>query len=345
MSSLLKGISNLISGSTPETIDKDKLHINEAKIEKSIVPELKSKPNVNNLAKIIKKSKLKPKKKKEIFVLSDDNDSEDEIDISDDEKLSPLEQMIESSKSYIHINDDLEHFIIHANELIRHKLLNFSEFNRIIDPKVMEYFLYNWDKKIFCHFDLIYRKDKDLFEIANGQHRYCALSRMSIKKQKDIIISVSVKTCGTNKAVRDYIRSCNKNHPFDPSNLSPYRYSQIVDDLQKRYPGCIKINRPYINNKIFKNKLIDSKIYQNISISSEDIVNKIVCINEIMYEMAKSNKYCMDKKSTKDSCKRAKDMKMMLGLDQDYRWIYFLDQDIMETNKDRIMCKMYEYYF
>jgi hypothetical protein len=237
----------------------------------------------------------------------------DEVNASDDEKASPLVQMIKESKYHHKINDNMYQIIICANNIIKHDLLDLTKYNRTINSEIVNGYLYDWDNKYPCTFTLIYRRDKDIFEIADGQHRYSALKKMPVEKQKSIFLSLFVYICCTDKEVRDYIRGCNHSHPFEISTIDEHRLPQIIDDLLNYYPNCMKVYRPFIKKDLFEKKLMKTDIYQNISFSSSDIVSKIVKINDILFEMTKNKQYCTDKKSSELSKKKAKEMKMMLG--------------------------------
>lgn len=352
MTTIYNGIKNFITGSGEHSSYPQEQLKSTLKADFENIPEKKDKEGEllslfnelemrNSKRKVVKKKSVKKKSVKKVAKKKVDlsDDEEEEIDVSEDEEEnSPLEKMIKLSENHYSINKYLYNLNIYASNVIKNDLLDFSIYNRMIDKSIVNDYLFKWDEKYPCNFTLIYRKDKDKFEIADGQHRYCALMKMPIKKQKNIIISLYVYICSTDKAARDYIRGCNNSHPFEISCIDEYRLPQIIEDFLKHYPNTIKKNRPYINKNIFQKKLMKSDIYKDVSFSSEDIVNKIVKINDILLEMAKDKQYCTDKKTTKLSKDKATDMKMLLGLDQEYRWMYFLDQNIdMGDIKFKIM--------
>lgn len=315
---------------SPKIVDSVDQH-NTTNLEESISPKPKPKPTGSDLFKLINDLESKNKLKQSMKMKEAEKyipKEEEEIDVSDDETFCTLEKMVKDSLKYISINKYLDEFIICANNVIKHNLLDLSRYNRLINKKIIYEYFYHWNDKIPCCFYLIYRKDKDIFEIADGQHLYIALTRMPVRKQKKIIVTLFVYTCDTDKAARNYIQGCNSSHPFDHSCINEHRLPQILEDMEKHFPNCIRVKRPFINKAIFKKKLMMTMIYQDITISASDIVDKIVKLNNIMLQMAKLNGYYSKKKGTLTSFKKAKEIKMMLRLDRDYRWMYFLDQDI-----------------
>lgn len=173
--------------------------------------------------------------------------------------------------------------------LIRCKKIEFSEWNRLINPDNIERFESIFDPSESTNIILAFRRDTKKIEILDGQHRLTFL--INKYQYYGRHIGVDVRICNNDLDYRmklENIRSMN----FDISQLTSTKINEVKRLFFVKYPEATRSfygnHRPKLNKDKIFDMLKNNRYFLSTSTSGTKVFTRIIEINTFL-------KDCLDR--------------------------------------------------
>ncbi len=301
----------------------------------------------SNSKKIIIKSHKKQVYKEDAISLTEYDEvsslsDNEEYGINDNDEPAKLRDYLDRDESKQVYNrgkrvlyKSLSKYLVEAYE---NKEIVYSIHNRTVDPRRIEAF-YSFETHMCDPIILGFLNDK--YYIIDGQHRLFFLRELKNKNNPilncilDEFIPVDVRICDSEADIQKFIEATNNRKNFSSKELRIFKYSVIVDILNKEFK-CNIFTIPTIKvvEDLFKVALFQTKFFENANNNADTICNKIKRINTFIKDQPDKSKLSPEKNMTKKSYIKDRDkaekQRFYLGLDIQQRWTMLLDLEESE---------------
>ncbi len=164
---------------------------------------------------------------------------------------------------------------------IEHHIILYNDDNRLINESRLNKFnnfdIYESDPIILGkYYD--YEKELYVYDIIDGQHRLEYLKKNELL-YNDIDILVDIRVYKNKEDFYKILDIINNRLNFDHKQLRQFKYNEFKNYIETYYKKKIKrsifgVQRPYVNEEKFKQKLFQTKFFNSIENRDIDIFEK-----------------------------------------------------------------------
>jgi hypothetical protein len=297
---------------------------------------------------LFKKKEIKKEEIKEIEV----EEKEEKIEVEEMDKIGVEKEEIEVEKVEIEEVEEIENafenqletinkFVISEHRFltkirckyilwaIEHNIILYNDDNRLINEERLSQFRdFNVNESdpliLGKYYD--YESQLYLYDIIDGQHRLEYFKNNELL-YNDIEILVDIRVYKSKEDFYKILDIINNRLNFDHKQLRQFKYNEFKNYLETYYKKKIKksifgVQRPYVNEEKFKQKLFQTKFFNNIENRDIIIFEKFININQFL------SKIIVNENKIKSELKNKFDkIECYISIDKEYIGIELFDVD------------------
>ncbi len=277
----------------------------------------KEENRTKNINEIKEEKEVKEEKEENVEII------EEEIENAFENQLSVIDKF-EVNNNHRFITKMRLKYILWA---IEHNIILYNDDNRLINEERINNFN---DFNVFESDPIIlgkyydYHQELYVYDIIDGQHRLEYLKKNELK-YNDIDILLDIRVYKSKDDFYKILDIINNRLNFDHKQLRQFKYNEFKNYIETYYKKKIKksifgIQRPYVNEEKFKQKLFQTKFFNNIENKDIDIFEKFININQFLSKIiVNENKIKNDLKNKFDK------LECYISIDKDYIGIELFD--------------------
>ncbi len=212
---------------------------------------------------------------------------------------------------------------------IEHNIILYNDDNRLINESRLSQFCdfnVNESDPIILGKYYDYESQLYLYDIIDGQHRLEYFKNNELL-YNDIEILVDIRVYKNKEDFYKILDIINNRLNFDHKQLRQFKYNEFRNYLETYYKKKIKksifgVQRPYVNEEKFKQKIFQTKFFNNIENRDIIIFEKFININQFL------SKIIVNENKIKSELKNKFDkIECYISIDKEYIGIELFDVD------------------